>query len=120
MRDFLQNVKILPPLVGECEKEHFGRCNRRISRDKEGIIFLSRYRDNIYICFLNLGDFEIMWAKLIISRLLHAIRGIKLKWEKHDTVVWGEGALRVEVSGLSLRRKGVPLMLGSPSPEWDN
>ena len=28
--------------------------------------------------------------------------------------------MRVELSGLSLRRKGVPLMLGSPSPEWDN
>ena len=47
VRDFLQNVKTLPPLVGECEKEHLGRCNPCASRTKDPIVFLSRYRDNI-------------------------------------------------------------------------
>ena len=50
-----------------------------------------------------------------------AIYEIKLKWEKHDaTVIWGEGPLCVVLSGLALRRNGVPHMLGSPSPEWEN
>ena len=49
-----------------------------------------------YVCFLNLSTFEVTWTKLIVARLLHAICGIKLKWEKHNaTVVWGDGALCV-------------------------
>ena len=112
MPEFLQGIKTLPPV---------GRWHPRQTRAKEGIVFLSRYRDNIYICFLNLSAFEVTWTKVIVARLLHVIYGIKRKWEKHGaTMVWGEGSLCVEFSGLSLRRKGVPLMLGSVSPEWDN
>ena len=32
VRDFLQNVKTLPPLVGECEKEYKSRCSPCASR----------------------------------------------------------------------------------------
>ena len=28
--------------------------------------------------------------------------------------------MSVDISGLALRRKGVPLLLGCPSPEWEN
>ena len=43
VRYFLQNVKNLPPLVGECEKGHLGRCNPRASRARQGIVFRFRY-----------------------------------------------------------------------------
>ena len=49
VRDFLQNVKTLPPLVGECKKEYKSRCSPCASRTKQPVVFLSRYRDNIYV-----------------------------------------------------------------------
>ena len=36
-------------------------------------ITISRYQENMYICFLNLSAFEITWTKLVVALLLRAI-----------------------------------------------
>ena len=57
----------------------------------------------------------------IIELLLLSTCSIKLKWEPHgDSVVWGEGALKVTDSGISLTRKAMTHSLHglSDAPEW--
>ena len=59
--------------------------------------------------------------KKIIDFLLRATYGIKLKWEPHgDTVVWGEGALKVSGDNISINRKGMTpsLHILDEAPEW--
>ena len=51
-RGFLQGVKTLPLLVGE--KGQRGRCNPRRTGAKEGMVFLSRFRDNIYATYITI------------------------------------------------------------------
>ena len=59
------------------------------------VILLSRYRDNIHLLLLNVGNDFILGMKMFLSSLLHAIYGINLKWEEHvdGKAVWGEGCL---------------------------
>ena len=64
---------------------------------------------------------ETKWVKFFASHLLHAVYGIKLKWEpSSDFVTWGVGTLGVREGLPSLRRKGVPLTLHYPNPKWEN
>ena len=55
------------------------------------------------------------FIKEIISLLLGATYGIKLKWEpSSDSVVWGEATLNTRSTTISLARKGVVRVLGEP------
>ena len=56
-----------------------------------------------------------------IELLLHSTYRIKLNWEPHgDSVIRGEGALKVTDTGISLTRKAMtPSLHGlSDAPEW--
>ena len=78
---------------------------------------------NLYICLLHIPDSEVAFIKEIISLLLGATYGIKLKWEPSpDNVVWGEGTLNTRPTTVSLTRKRVFPVLGEPDtiPEWDS
>ena len=91
--------------------------------DSAGFTAEEQYRDNIYICLLHFLDGEVPFTKEIISLLLGATNGIKLKWEPtSDHVVWGEATLNTKPTTLSLTRKGVVRELGEPGtiPEWDS
>ena len=114
-------MKTLPPLVGECLKEARRREAISPGREVGAFVFLSRYRDNIYISLLNVKGEIAHKVRIAVSALLHSIYGIKLKWEPHgDVVTWGEGALSVQQDGLHLHRKGVVPALHAPEPEWLN
>ena len=66
---------------------------------------------------------EVAFIKEIISLLLGATYGIKLKWEpSSDGVVWGEATLNTRATKMSLTRKGVVRVLGEPDviPEWES
>ena len=59
----------------------------------------------------------------VISLLLGATCGIKLKWEPSSNgVVWGEATLNTRATTMSLTRKGVVQDLGGPDviPEWES
>ena len=85
------------------------------------MVLPSRYHDNIYLLLLIVGKDLIHTMVTFLSSLLHAICGIKLKWEKHDgKAVWGEGCLSNKSNSLCLHRKGATLSLDFPSNfEWD-
>ena len=123
VRDFLTTVKILPPLIGECFALQSQMDSPPIAVSTDlSLVFLSRYRDNIYICFMNLEGPFLQWTKEAVSLLLDATYGIGLKWEPSSTnVCWGEGSITVPLDqkAFSLTRKGVAYGLSSESPEWD-
>ena len=123
VRDFLSTTPTLQPIIGECAKNTAQLTNPPQQTPPSRVVLLSRYRDNIYICLLHFPDCDVALTKEIISLLLGATYGIKLKWEpSSDNVVWGEATLNTQTTTMSLTRKGVVRTLGEPDviPEWES
>ena len=79
VRDFLSTTPTLQPIIGECMKNTAHLLNTPQQTPLSRIVLLSRYRDNIYICLLHFPDSKVAFIKEIISLLLGATYGIKLK-----------------------------------------
>jgi len=120
VRDFFSTSQPLPPVLGECISVSALQPTKPPVRcATQNVVLLSRYRDNIYICILNAPTRLLPGLKVVLSQLLSATYGIKLKWDPHgDSVVWGEGSLTFSEKGLSLTRKGISPSLGYTNPEW--
>jgi len=78
-RDFLSNVKLMPPLVAECFREQRRREARDLMRAPEPFVFLARYTDNVYIALLNVPTEVEPHVRLALLSLLSGIYSIKLK-----------------------------------------
>ena len=122
VRDFFGKLKTLSPIVGECLRQE---CDPALppsgSCPQQQLILLSRYRANLYICILNASNEELSLLQNIIEVLLHSTYGIKLKQQPHgDLVIWGQGALQVTDTGVSLTRKAMPPSLQGmrDAPGW--
>ena len=91
VREFFSHLQPISSILGESIKVDGLKATDIASVPPMPIILMSRYRDNIYLTFLNLTAQETAVAKILISSLLHCIYGIALKWETHgELVVWGE------------------------------
>ena len=85
------------------------------------MVFLARFRDNVYIFLLNMSDALAAVVQPTIFQLLRAMYGVPLKWEVHGaTVQWCESAIP-DTRDLRLVRKGVVLDLqcfSEDEAEW--
>ena len=87
------------------------------------MVLFSRYRDNVYIAFVNVLEVLSDRVRDAVAVVLQQIYKIPLKWEPHGrSVTWGEASLTPRAAGFSLTRQGIvqDLSLYDPtSPvEW--
>ena len=133
-RDFLQKLDPLQAVMGEvvapepwtpsvstCLFEGDGSGGE--DDTPTPIVLFSRYRDNVYIAFINVPPCMNSQVCSSVAVVLRCIYGIPLKWEPHGTsVTWGEASLTSCGDGFSLTCKGIvrDLSLYDPAAlgEW--
>ena len=85
------------------------------------MVFLARFRDNIYIFLINMPDALAEVLQPVVFQLLRSMYRLPLKWEVHGaTVQWCEAAIP-NTRELRLLRKGVVLDLNcfsADEAEW--
>ena len=85
------------------------------------VVFLARFRDNIYIFLINMPDALAEVVQPVVFQLLRSMYRVPLKWEVHGaTVQWCEAAIP-NTRDLRPLRKGVVLDLNCFSvheAEW--
>ena len=121
VRDFFGCYDVLRGVSAEvqrglCSAEHVDGLS------SEPMVLFGRYRDNIYLSYMNIASEHEPMVDKAISVLLGTLYGINLKWEPHTNMVtWGEGRLGILPSGeVLLLRKGCTLSLQAPpmDMEW--
>ena len=114
---FFSRANPLDPLIGECLS-----CEAPLMQQGPRMALLSRYRDNIYICLVNVSPEDLPMVKVFLSSFLKTVYRLPLKWENHtELVTWGEACVNATSDPLSLPRKGCALRLDdSCSFEWDS
>ena len=93
------------------------------SETRAPVVLFSRYRDNVYIAFINIPEILSSQVRRLIAIVLQQIYKIPLKWEPHGVAVtWGEASLVPDGTGFSFTRKGIvrDLSLYDPTApvEW--
>jgi hypothetical protein len=107
------------------------RINLPESVSDKPIVCFSRYRDNIYIVLVKVGEHLLPLVEHTVASITNHLYGIPLKWEEWGPLTtWGEGSIIVKgvSSGgttlslsMSLVRKGTTHDLPLPNPgdpEW--
>ena len=78
---FFQHFALLLGVLGEIQHCETGACSCRGSRLQPMICF-SRYRDNVYLVFINIDDQRLPFAEHLVASLTTRLCGISLKWEE--------------------------------------
>ena len=115
VQDFLSQFAPIEFIIGELSD----------STSQQGsaapLIFLARFRDNVYIFLINMSDSMVALVKPVVFELLKSMYQVPLKWEVHtDTMQWCEASIP-PTSGLRLLWEGVVLDLHnfcSDEAEW--
>ena len=96
-----------PPLASACLYEDV--TGPRDGNAPMPVVLFSRYRDNVYIAFVNVPECMHDCVRDSVAVVLRQIYGIPLKWEPQGTsVTSGEASLDpCEEGGFSLTRKGI-------------
>ena len=128
---FFENFEALNGVVGEIlSAVKLGACVGPIPLSQP-VVFMSRYRDGIYIALVGISPYFAAPLAFIIEQMTTIVYGIPLKWEPHgDVTTWGEAAVilahrtNVYMHDFALHRKGVVHDLsawrqGAVDAEWE-
>ena len=125
LNDFFKELDPVECVIGEAKRGWCGWSTRVSDPEppvsaQPGVLF-SRFRDNIYIIFMNICPALFPKVREAVMVFLNCLYGIPLKWEPTSVcATWGECAWRVLPLGFSLTRKGViwSLTEGATCGEW--
>jgi hypothetical protein len=125
LRDFFRELDPMDSVVSEARRGWWGWARRPADPEPPASsspgVLLSRFRDNIYIVFMNVLQPLLPIVRRAVMCFLQCLYGVPLKWEPTVACVsWGECSWRVLPMGFSLTRKGVVLSLSDAGPdaEW--
>ena len=125
LREFFRELDPMDFVVSEARRGWWGWATRPSDpavpiSTSPGILF-SRFRDNIYIIFMNIHPALFPRVRHAAKHFLDCLYGVPLKWEPTDLrVSWGECSWKPLPLGFSLTRKGViwDIAEGAELGEW--
>ena len=125
LREFFRELDPMDFVVSEARRGWWGWATRPSDpavpvSTTPGILF-SRFRDNIYIIFMNIHPALFPRVRHAAKHFLDCLYGVPLKWEPTDLrVSWGECSWKPLPLGFSLTRKGViwDIAEGAELGEW--